>query len=172
LRADLLAGMLALMDLVALEEIRRLKYRYFRTLDLKEWDEFAQTLTEDVVGRYGTRVYGEKLSLDGRPAIVDFMREQLTTSVITMHMAQHPEIEVDGDQAEGSWGFEDTVIVPDFKVLIRGAGYYRDRYLRGSDGQWRIAETSYDRIYESMQSLDDTPSFKLVANRWAAERPG
>jgi hypothetical protein len=156
------------MDLAALEEIRRLKYRYFRTLDLKMWDDFAQTLTEDVAGRYGTRVYGEKLTLDGREAIVGFMREQLTSSVITMHVAQHPELEVDGDEAEGSWGFEDTVIVPDFKVLIRGAGYYRDRYRREADGRWRIAETSYERIYESMQSLDDTPSFKLVANRWAA----
>jgi hypothetical protein len=156
------------MDLAALEEIRRLKYRYFRTLDLKEWDEFEQTLTSDVLGRYGTRVYGEKLTLDGREAIVGFMREQLTSSVITMHVAQHPELDVDGDEAEGSWGFEDTVIVPDFKVLIRGAGYYRDRYRRESDGVWRIAETSYERIYESMQSLDDTPSFKLVANRWAA----
>ena len=65
-----------------------------------------------------------------------------------------------------------VVIVPDFKVLIRGAGYYRDRYRRESDGAWRIAETSYERIYESMQSLDDTPSFKLVANRWAAPEPG
>jgi len=160
------------MDLAALEEIRQLKYRYFRTLDLKEWDEFEQTLTPDVLGRYGTRVYGEKLTLDGREAIVGFMREQLTSSVITMHVAQHPELEVDGDVAEGSWGFEDTVIVPDFKVLIRGAGYYRDRYRRESDGVWRIAETSYERIFESMQSLDDTPSFKLVANRWAAPEPG
>jgi hypothetical protein len=156
------------MDLAALEEIRRLKYRYFRTLDLKEWDAFADTLTDDAMGRYGTRVYGEKLTLDGREAIVGFMREQLTSSVITMHVAQHPELDVDGDHAEGSWGFEDTVIVPDFKVLIRGAGYYRDRYRRESDGVWRIAGTSYDRIFESMQSLDDTPSFKLVANRWAA----
>jgi hypothetical protein len=156
------------MDLAALEEIRRLKYRYFRTLDLKDWDEFAQTLTADVLGRYGTRVYGERLTLDGREAIVGFMREQLTTSVVTMHVAQHPELDVDGDEAEGSWGFEDTVIVPDFKVLIRGAGYYRDRYRRGTDGVWRIAETTYERIFESMQSLDDTPSFKLVANRWAA----
>jgi hypothetical protein len=160
------------MDLAALEEIRRLKYRYFRTLDLKDWGEFAQTLTDDVLGAYGTRVYGEKLTLEGREAIVGFMREQLTSSVITMHVAQHPELEVDGDTAEGSWGFEDTVIVPDFKVLIRGAGYYRDQYRRESDGVWRIAATSYERIYESMQSLDDTPSFKLVANRWATPEAG
>ena len=155
------------MDLAALEDLRRLKYRYFRTLDLKLWDDFAATLTDDVQGRYGTKVYGESLALDGREAVVDFMRSKLSDDILTVHIAQHPELEVDGDDATGSWAFEDTVIVPSFKVLIRGAGYYTDDYRRGTDGQWRIAATSYDRIYESMQSLDDTPSYQLLANRWA-----
>jgi len=157
------------MDLVALEELRRLKYRYFRTLDLKLWDDFATTLTDDVQSRYGTKVYGESLALDGREAVVDFMRSKLSDDILTVHIAQHPELEVDGDEATGSWAFEDTVIVPSFKVLIRGAGYYTDRYRRDSDGRWRIAATSYDRIYESMQSLDDTPSYELLSNRWARE---
>jgi len=29
------------VDLTTLEDLRRLKYRYFRTLDLKRWDEFG-----------------------------------------------------------------------------------------------------------------------------------
>lgn len=156
------------MDLIALEELRRLKYRYFRTLDLKDWDVFADTLAVDVVGNYGTKVYGDRLALDGRDAIVGFMRERLPTTITTMHVAHHPELDVDGDEAEGSWAFEDTVIVTDLRVLIRGAGYYRDRYVRESDGAWRIAATEYERVYEAMQSLDDTPSFQLIANRWAA----
>ena len=160
--------MLRSMDLEALEEIRRLKYRYFRTLDLKLWDEYADTFTADAVGHYGTKVYGDMEPLRGRDTIVDFMREKLAGNIITMHVAQHPEIDVDGDEATGSWGFEDTVIAADFGMLIRGAGYYRDRYRREADGAWRIAETAYDRIYESMQSLADTPSHQLLANRWAA----
>ena len=155
------------MDLSALEDLRRLKYRYFRTLDLKDWETFADTLTVDAVGAYGTKVYGEPLTLEGRAAIVDFMREKLPAEVVTMHVAHHPELDVDGDRAEGSWAFEDTVIVPEMRVLIRGAGYYRDSYLRGTDGEWRISGTGYERVYESMQSLDDTPSFQLLANRWA-----
>jgi SnoaL-like domain len=99
---------------------------------------------------------------------VEFMSANLGPGVITMHVANHPEIDVDvdGDTATGSWAFEDTVIVPDFKVLIRGAGYYNDTYRRDPDGAWRIASTQYERIYEAMTSLDDTPSFKLIANRW------
>jgi uncharacterized protein (TIGR02246 family) len=156
------------MDLQALEEIRRLKYRYFRTLDLKLWDEYADTFTEDAVGMFGTKVYGDMDPLPGRDAIVAFMREKLSNGVITMHVAHHPEIDVDGDTASASWAFEDTVIALDFKVLIQGAGYYHDQYRREADGVWRIAETRYERIYESMESLDDTPSHRLLANRWAA----
>lgn len=154
------------MDLVALEEIRQLKYRYFRTLDLKDWDAFGDCLAEDVVARYGTQAMDKPVHYNTRADVVDFMRENLGTGIITVHIANHPEITVDGDTATGSWGFEDTVIVPDFKVKIRGAGYYHDTYRRDADGTWRISGTEYQRIYEAMTSLDDTPSFKLIANRW------
>ena len=157
------------MDLASVEEIKRLKHRYFRTLDLKDWDTFGDCLATDVRASYGTQAMGEPLKYDNRESVVEFMSKNLGPSVITMHVANHPEIEVDGDSASGSWAFEDTVIVPDFKVLIRGAGYYRDTYRRDADGAWRIASTEYERIYEAMTSLEDTPSFKLIANRWDPE---
>ncbi len=154
------------MDLTAIEEIRQLKYRYFRTLDLKLWDEFGDCLAENVKARYGTQAMNEPLHYDTRADVVKFMSENLGPGIITIHIASHPEITVDGDTATGSWGFEDTVIVPDFKVMIRGGGYYVDDYRKDADGRWRIAGTKYDRIYEAMTSLEDTPSFKLIANRW------
>jgi hypothetical protein len=154
------------MDLIAIEEIKRLKYRYFRSLDLKQWDVFGDCLAEDVSARYGTQAMGEPLHYDNRGDVVAFMQQNLGPGVITIHVANHPEIDVDGDTATGSWAFEDTVIVPEFKVIIRGGGYYVDDYRRDPDGSWRIAATQYDRIYEAMTSLDDTPSFKLIANRW------
>ena len=40
------------MDLAALEEIRRVKYRYLRCVDLKLWDEIAEVFTPDAkIGR-------------------------------------------------------------------------------------------------------------------------
>jgi hypothetical protein len=161
---------LSLADLSALEAIKRLKYRYFRTLDLKSWEEFGDCLAEDVRATYGTQAMGEQLHYESRAAVVEFMSANLGPGVITMHVANHPELEVEGDTASGSWGFEDTVIVPDFKIIIRGAGYYHDTYRREATsdggGVWRIASTDYDRVYEAMTSLEDTPSFKLIANRW------
>lgn len=157
------------MDLAAIEAIKRLKHRYFRTLDLKLWDEFGDCLAADVRARYGTMAMPEPLHFDDRDAVVEWMKGNLDNGTITMHVAQHPEIDVDGATATASWGFEDTVIVPDFKVVIRGAGYYRDEYRLDPDGQWRIAATGYERIYEAVTSLDDTPSFQLIANRWDPE---
>jgi ketosteroid isomerase-like protein len=154
------------MDLASIEEVRQLKYRYFRTLDLKLWDEFGDCLAEDIVARYGTQAMDKPLHYDNRADVVTFMSENLGPEVVTVHVAGHPEIAVDGNTATGSWVFEDTVIVPDFKLMIRGGGYYVDDYRRDADGTWRISGTKYERIYEAMTSLDDTPSFKLIANRW------
>ncbi len=156
------------MDVVTLEDIRQLKYRYFRTLDLKLWDEFADTLAIDVVAEYGTHALDEPLVFEGRAALSGFMSSTLGTSITTVHVASHPEIIVTGDTATGSWCFEDTVIVPDAKCTIRGAGYYSDAYRRDEDGRWRITRTSYQRIYESLISLDDTPSHQFLSHMWAA----
>ena len=43
------------MDLVTLEEIRQVKYRYLRCVDQKRWDELADVFTPDASVDYGTR---------------------------------------------------------------------------------------------------------------------
>jgi SnoaL-like domain len=156
------------MDLAALEEIRRLKYRYLRCVDLKLWDEMADVFTPDATVDYGTRALGEPVRLAGRDEIVGFLRDRLGPDIITVHFASQPEIDVDGDEASGTWSFEDTVIATEYRVLIKGAAFYQDRYARGGDGRWRISHTGYVRTYEVMMSLDDAPSLKITANRWAA----
>lgn len=153
------------MDLVALEQIRALKYRYLKALDLKNWDEFADTFAEDATGDYGSPSGGRPLQFSGRDAIAGYMRTSLEANIITVHVCSHPVIEVDGETATGSWCLEDTVIVPEFDIMIRGAAYYDDRY-RIVDGQWKIAHTGYKRIYEARMSLRAS-EFALSVNRWA-----
>ena len=158
------------MDLAALEEIRRVKYHYLRCVDLKLWDEIAEVFTPDATVDYGTRALGKPIKLAGRDEIVAFLRDSLGPGIITVHFASQPEIDIDGDVASGIWSFKDTVIATDFKVLIEGAAFYEDRYARGADGRWRISHTGYVRTYEVMMSLDDVPSLKFTANRWAARQ--
>lgn len=149
-----------------MEQIRALKHRYLRTLDLKQWTEFADTLCPDVLGSYGSPSGGRPLEFTSREDLVGYMSTALGGNIITVHVANHPEITVDGDTATGSWCLEDTVIVPDYNILIRGAAYYNDTYRR-EDGVWRIASTGYDRIFEAKMSTDALPGFAITANRWA-----
>lgn len=101
--------------------------------------------------------------------MVEFMQTTLGQNVITEHRCDHPEIEVDGDAATGIWYLGDTVIIPEYQVILRGAAFYRDRYVRCSDGKWRIAHTGYERTYEYVVSTTDMPSFELTANMWAVQ---
>jgi SnoaL-like domain len=159
------------MDLAALEEIRRVKYRYLRCVDLKLWDEIGEVFTADATVDYGTRALGKPIKLAGRDEIVAFLRDSLGPSIVTVHVASQPEIDIDGDVATGIWSFKDTVIATEYRVVIEGAAFYEDRYARGGDGRWRISHTGYVRTYEVMMSLDDVPSLKFTANRWAAAQP-
>ena len=157
----------ALIDLVALEAIRRVKYRYLRCVDLKLWDEMAEVFTPDATADYGSPATGHPLRFGSRDEIITFLREQLGPGMITLHAAGQPEIDIDGATATGTWRFTDTVIATEYRVVIKGAAFYEDRYARGADGRWRIAHTGYVRLYETMQSLDDLPSLKFTANHWA-----
>jgi hypothetical protein len=138
-----------------IEQIEQLKYRYLRTLDLKRWDDFAAVFVPEATGEYG-----EGLSFASRDEIVAFMRESLGPRMITLHQCHHPEITVDGDHATGFWYLEDKVLMPEHRLLLEGAAFYEDRYVRTPDG-WRIAHTGYRRTYEATMSMDDIPSYRL-----------
>lgn len=134
-----------------LEDIKRVKYQYLRTLDTKKWDEYAVTMTADVTGDYGSS-RGEELHFSDRDSLVAYMRKSLPSTVITEHHVGHPEISIDGDEATGTWYLQDRVIVPEFDFMLIGAAFYRDHYRRTADG-WKISSTGYDRTYEATMSL-------------------
>ena len=149
-------------DLLTLREIEQLKYRYLRTLDLKDWDAFAEVFEPGATGSYG-----EGLQFGSAAEIVSFMRGSLGPDIITVHQVHHPEIALRSrSTASGTWMLMDRVIAVPPGVLIEGASMYRDDYRRGSDGRWRISHTGYERIYESTMSLADWRSWKLTANRF------
>ena len=143
-----------------IDDIQQLKYRYLRTLDTKHWDEFADTLTEDVIGRYGESI-GESHDFDNRADLVAFMAKSMGPDIITEHRVTHPEITVTGDEATGTWYLQDKVIVPAFDFMLMGAAFYHDRYRRTADG-WKICETGYDRTYDAQMSLKAL-DFKIKA---------
>lgn len=147
----------------SIEEIRQVKYRYLRCVDLKLWDEIGGTLTEDATLDCGRSAYGKQLEIAGRQEIVSFFRTKFGPDTLTSHNAGQPEITIDGDTATGIWSLRDTLLATKHRMLIVGAGFYYDRYERVADGGWRIARTGDVRTYETMLSLEDLPSFKIIA---------
>jgi hypothetical protein len=130
---------------VELEAIRRLKYAYFRTLDLKQFDQLGLLLTEDATAAYEDG----KTQLEGRHAIVEWLADALGgPALITEHHGHHPEITfISATAAEGTWYLQDRVIIPSADLEIGGTAFYADRYALTDDG-WRIAHTGYMRVFE------------------------
>jgi hypothetical protein len=76
--------------------------------------------------------------------------------MITMHQVHQPELELtSATTASGTWALEDRVIMVDHKITLRGAAYYTDRYVK-VDGDWKIAHTGYERLFEEMEPRSDT----------------
>lgn len=146
-----------------IEEIRQVKHRYLRCIDLKLWDELGETLTRNVTFDTGSSAFGKVVEISGRPQIVAFLRAKLGPAVLTGHIVGQPEIAVDGDTATGIWSHRETVLASKHRIVIASTGFWDDRYERGADAHWRIARTAYVRTYEVMLSLNDLPSFKIIS---------
>ena len=97
-------------DLVEIERIRQLKARYFRLLDQKKWDEWAQVFCEDVT--IDTTQDGAPV-LNGRAAFREFL-PPILQNVKTVHHGHTSEIERIGpDTARGVWAMEDMLWWPE-----------------------------------------------------------
>jgi bile-acid 7alpha-dehydratase len=144
-----------------LEAIKRLKYRYWRCLDLKRWDELASCFTADATVDYGGGAY----RFQGVDAIMRFLRESLgtDTGALGFHHGHHPEIDLEGPTAaRGIWALDNYLFNAGRKRGVRIAAYYDDRYAKVA-GAWKIAHTGYTYVFHEEWSRDDTPSLRLLA---------
>lgn len=125
-----------------IEEIKKLKARYFRGLDSKDWDLYASVFAEDVVVD-NRRVQGGRF--EGRAAFVASVRAlKLVQSIHHGHM---PEIELtSATTATGVWAMEDYNLWEDGSHN-HGYGHYLETYEK-KDGRWFIKtmKLSYLRI--------------------------
>jgi hypothetical protein len=148
-----------MIDLNEFEAIKQLKYKYFRCLDSKRWNEIAETFTETATAAYDNGKY----SYEGRDAIVEILSGSLgDRDIISLHMGHHPELALgDAGSATGTWYFEDHVIFINAGLRLRGAGFYHDRYVKVG-GLWQIEHTGYVRTFEEVQTAADGPAWKLT----------
>jgi hypothetical protein len=123
--------------LLAIEAIKRLKSRYFLTVDTRDRDGFESLFTADC--RLIVELFDRPVV--GRARVVEFVFDGLAGGR-TVHQGFMPEIEIETPtRARATWSMADYVDIPDNPQLrFRGYGHYRDRYERDVDATWRIAE--------------------------------
>jgi hypothetical protein len=145
--------------LLAIEEIRQLKARYFRSIDTKEFDtlrtvfapdavfDFREALRDPVAGTPDGIV--EHKPVAGLENIVAYIRGALATAQ-SAHHGHTPEIEILSDTtARGIHPMEDTVMNGTF--FFRGYGHYRETYQK-IDGAWRIKTSQLTRLMVRIES--------------------
>jgi hypothetical protein len=148
--------------LVAMEEIRQLKARYYRCMDTRDWDGLAEVFTPNAIfdlrevnsvrhpltGVWTPPFAGEERVYRGHAAVIKMIRAAVS-HLITVHHGHMGEIEITSDTtARGIWAMEDIIRSPPGAphVWMQGFGHYHETYLRLEAG-WAIETTRITRLY-------------------------
>jgi hypothetical protein len=131
--------------LVATESLKVLKARYFRFVDLEDWDAFRELFTEDATFDVEGNV------IDGRADFLDRVVEHHTLAEVrSVHHGHMPELTVrDDGTASGVWAMVDYVDriwrADGRREALVGYGHYHEEYVETGDG-WRIRSMALVRI--------------------------
>lgn len=128
-----------------IEAIKRLKYKYFRCLDTKQWDKLAECFVPDATTAFGDGKY----RFQGVPAIIRFFQKGLGADPVSaIHHGHCPEIDISSDTtARGTWALYGHRIDRLEKTAYSHGAYYHDEYVK-VEGQWKIKSTGYANILE------------------------
>lgn len=121
--------------LLAIEEIKQIKHRYWRILDQFLSDEIGEVFSENAVCDFGP--YGK---LEGRENIAEFFREKVFLDYeMAVHAGHNAEIELTTETtAKAHWLYEVYQLYTNPKTGIWLTGYMNDEYVL-EDGAWKIS---------------------------------
>lgn len=129
-----------------IEEIKKLKARYFRALDSKDWELYRSVFAENVVVDL-RRAGGDLIH-----GINDFAAYVSSLPIVqSVHQGHMPEIDLTGPTtATGVWALEDYNIWED-GTQNHGWGHYLETYEK-QGAHWRIKTMalSYLRVERSL----------------------
>ena len=132
-----------------IEAIKRLKARYCRTMDTKDWAAMRRLFTDDVV--MDTTASGGGVTT-GADDFMAFLQDAIG-DVLTVHHCHTPEIDVTAaTSASGVWAMEDMLRWPDGSEL-HGYGHYHETYEK-VDGEWRIKRSELTRLRMDFTAAD------------------
>ena len=133
--------------LLAIEEIKRLKARYLRCVDTKNWEEFKSVFAPDARFDISDDVPGCMLA--GREKIVQAVSVPLG-GCVSVHHGHCPEIDITSDTtASGTWAMEDMLRWEAGSAYpnrtLHGYGHYVATYEK-IGGQWHIKSMKLQRL--------------------------
>jgi hypothetical protein len=131
-----------------LYEIQKLKARYFRLMDTKQWDGWRDLFTDDMelFLEQGAVPEADTPTIAGADALVAYLSAS-DPGKVTVHQGHMPEIEfTDENTATGIWAMFDWVDDPGRGGAWQGLGHYHERYVRCPDGRWRISSVRLTRL--------------------------
>lgn len=139
--------------LIAIEEIKQLKARYFRCMDTKDFAGLRAVFADDATFDASCSLSiepAEDLAQwvhTGGDAIAAFV-EAAVAPLRTVHHGHCHEIEVLSDtQARGVIAMEDQIWdITGTNVVLHGMGHYHETY-RKDAGQWRILTSRISRLH-------------------------
>ncbi len=140
--------MTPLERLVAIEEIKQLKAKYFYAYDNKLWD-----MWRDEVWAPDARLEVPEMGRDIAPrdAMIAWVIEQ-SADQVSVHHGHTPIIEITSDTtATGLWAMEDRLYRSKEHPLngdtayVLGFGHYHETYVKLDVG-WRIRSTRLTRL--------------------------
>ena len=148
--------------LLAIEEIKQLKGRYFRLMDTKDWVGLRAIFCDDAVfdaraalsidgrGESGRAAESNDWVYRGGDVIAAFIQAAIGTQ-LTLHHGHCHEIEIlSPDEASGVIAMEDQIWDPNgMKPTLHGGGHYHETYRR-VNGRWRIHTSRITRLYISL----------------------
>ncbi len=137
----------AIEKLVAIEEIKNLKARYFRFVDTKNWPEYRQVFADDVDFDISDDM--PEGAFIGADKAVDAARQGLADCT-SIHHGHCPEIEILSEtSARGIWAMEDMLRWSDTSDFpgqtLHGYGHYFEEYEKVS-GRWLIKKMKLSRL--------------------------
>jgi hypothetical protein len=143
----------AVRRLCAIEDIRRVKAAYFRCVDLRLWDEFADLFTEDLEVDFAESTSNPV----DKPKFLESVARHFDSGY-SVHHGHLPEIDiVDETTATALWPMYDRVESPRDSGYEshEGWGHYTETYRRCSDDRWRICRIKLSRIHRIVLPKED-----------------
>lgn len=139
----------AITRLSAIEEIKRLKAKYFLGVDTQDWDLIRrEVITGDV--SFQLSEFREEPYI-GADKVLGMFNAGLAGKK-SVHHGHMPVVELQSEsEATGIWAMEDRIYIAspgsflEVQPILHGFGHYREKYTKLDQG-WRICDIQLTRL--------------------------